>query len=208
MELEEMKATWLELSSQIDKQKKLTNELILKMAHEKSSQSVNSLIGLETIGGISIAVALVAGVLFFLLNGTLNTWPLIICSFVSIGIFAYSGFISLDFIQKMKKINLLENSIEESRVNFANFNKALKFYKNLGLYTFLPTMVFFIPVVLKVFIKKDIFRNFQDAKTKLLEVIIASIIVSIPTVFFLYRYYKRNIAATKEAMSELNNIES
>jgi hypothetical protein len=208
MELEEMKATWSELSSKIDKQKKLTNELILKMAHEKSSHSLKNLIGLETVAGISMAIGLIIGILYFMLNGTLDTWPLIVCSLASIAIFAYSGNASWNFIRKMKKINILDNSIEESILIFQEFNKAFKFYKKLGFYTILPTMVFFIPVVLKVFIKKDIFGNFADAKSKLLEVIIASVIVSIPTVFFLFRYYRKNIKATKEAMSELNNIES
>jgi hypothetical protein len=112
------------------------------MAHKKSSQSVNRMIGLETIAGISMAIVLIIGVLFFLINGTLNTWPLILCSLMSIWIFAYSGYTSWDFIQKMKKINLLENSIDESKVNFLNFNKALKFYKNLGLFTILPKYLF------------------------------------------------------------------
>jgi len=91
------------------------------MAHEKSSQSVNRMIGLETIVGISMAILLIIGVLFFLINGTLNTWPLILCSLMSLWIFAYSGYTSWDFIQKMKKINLLENSIDKSKVNFFEF---------------------------------------------------------------------------------------
>lgn len=81
-----MKATWSELSGRIDIQKKLTNELLLKMAHEKSSQSVNKMIGLETIAGMSMALILIIGVLFFIFNGTLNTWHLIASSLLSIGI--------------------------------------------------------------------------------------------------------------------------
>jgi len=89
-----------------------------------------------------------------------------------------------------------------------NFNKALKFYKNLGLFTILPIMLFFIPVMLKVFIHKNVFGNFEDAKSKLFEVIIASVIISIPTLFFIFRSYKKNLKATKEAMGELNNMKS
>ena len=202
MELEEMKKTWDDLSAELINQKKLTDSIILKMAHEKSKSSLGKLVRIETIGGLAMSVALVLGVIFFTLNGELDSWQLIICGIASAGIFVFSGLLSYDFIGKMKKINILEDSLEETKRNHADFQKAHERYKKVGVYTILPTMIFFLPVVLKVFIKMDVFLNFSEAKTKLLEVVVFSVLVSIPVLFLVFRAYRKNMKATSEAMRD------
>lgn len=202
MELEEMKNTWQQLSGELEKQKKLTNEIILKMAHEKSKNSLGKMVLFETIGGLGMCVALLVGLLLNMLNGSFQTTPLAVCALLSGALFILSGYISWDFIAKMKKINLLENSIEESQRNFIALKKASAFYKKVGVWSSLPTMLFFIPVVLKVFIGKDIFADFAAAREELLAVIGFSILISVPMVYLLLKFYNKNIKATGEAIEQ------
>ncbi|MFT5883887.1 MAG: hypothetical protein ACI9IP_000337 [Arcticibacterium sp.] len=202
IELEEMKKTWDELSAELVNQKKLTDAIILKMAHEKSKSSLDKLVRVETMGGMAMAIILVLGIIVFVANGTLDTWQLILCALCSAAIFIFSGILSYDFIEKMKKVNILEDSLEDTKKHYNDFQKAHGLYKKVGVYTILPTMIFFIPVVLKVFIKMDVFANFSEAKTKLLEVVFFSVLLSVPMLLIIFRSYKKNIKTTSEAIKD------
>jgi hypothetical protein len=205
MNLEEMKNTWTELSLEMEAQKKLTSSLILKMAHQKSSRSINNLKRFETLGGLIMGLALIIGTGFHLVTGEFQSIPLIICAIISITLFILSVAASVTFIISISKINLLENTIEESQQYFKEFKKTFGFYKKVGTYTIIPTMLFFIPVVLKMFNDIDIFLNFNAGKNELMGIIISSGLLAIPVLFIIVRFYKRNMKATAEAHDEIEN---
>lgn len=206
MDLDEMKSTWQELSAELDKQKTLTNDIILKMAHEKSKSSLGKMVKFESIGGLGMCVVLLVGLFICSLNRSFDNVPLMICALLSAVLFIFSGYISWDFISKMKKVNLLENSIEESQKNYLAVKKASARYKKVGVYTSLPTILFFSPVVLKVFIGKDIFRNFSTAKDDFLIMILLSVVIAVPLVYTLFKFYNKNMKATAEALEQVEEL--
>ncbi len=202
MELEDIKKSWAQMSQDLEKQKILTNELILKMAHQKSSKSLGKLIGFETVGGFLMSIALSILVILNFYTGNLTGTGLTICGIGSLIIFAASGLTSLNFILKMKRINLLENTIEVN-LNFLNdFKRTLKQYKKLNMITAIPTMVFFIPVVVKIFNDKNVFENFEDARYEFYATIILSVMLSLPVLFYVIKFYSKNIKKTEEAVKE------
>ncbi|AWV97410.1 hypothetical protein [Arcticibacterium luteifluviistationis] len=206
MDLDEMKSTWQELSAELENQKKLTNDIILKMAHEKSKNSLGKMVKFETIGGLGMCVVLLVGLIGSMLNRSFDNVPLMICAVMSGILFLFSGYISWDFIAKMKRINLLENSIEESQKNYLAVKEASARYKKVGVYSSLPTMIFFCPVVLKVFIGKDIFQDFSNAKEEFLVMILLSLVIAVPAVYLLFRFYNKNMEATAEALGQAEEI--
>jgi hypothetical protein len=203
MDLEEMKNTWAQLSSEMETQKRLTNELILKMAHQKNSRSLSNLRHFEMLAGLLIGVPLIIGTGYHFVTGAFQSIPLIICVIVSIALFVFSLGLSVVFIKRMLKINLLENTIEESQKYFKEFQETFKFQKKFGLYSTIPTMLFFIPVVLKISNDIDIFLDFSEGKTELIGVLISSALLAIPVLYVVIRFYKRNMRATAEAHKDI-----
>lgn len=205
MELEEMKNTWAQLSSEMETQKKLTNKLILKMAHQKSSRSISNLRRFEMLGGLLMGVLLIIGTGYYLVTGAFQSVPLIICAIVCMALFVFSVSLSFIFILRMLKINLLENTIEESQKYFKEFKETYKFNKKFGKYSTIPTMLLFIPVVLKISNEIDIFLDFSDGETELIGILISSGLLAIPVLYVVIRFYKRNMRATAEAHEDIEN---
>ena len=52
MEIEELQSVWSEMSAQLEKQKKLTNELIMEMTQNRYSTKFDKLTFYETIGAV------------------------------------------------------------------------------------------------------------------------------------------------------------
>ena len=201
-----MKNTWTQMSLEIETQKKLTNKLILKMAHQKSSRSISNLKHFEILAGLVMGALLVVGTGYHLIAGAFQSIPLIICTILSLGLFIFSIGLSLIFILRMSKINLLENTIEESQQHYMAFKETFKFHKIFGVYSTIPTMLFFIPVVLKMFNDVDIFLDFSDGKSELVAILIASGLLAIPVLFIIFRFYKRNMKATTEAHNDIEKL--
>jgi hypothetical protein len=205
MDLEEMKNTWVQLTSEMETQKKLTNKLILKMAHQKSSRSISNLKRFEMLGGLLMGVLLIIGTGYFLVTGAFQSVPLIICAIVSMALFVFSVSLSFIFILSMFKINLLENTIEKSQKYFKEFKETYKFNQAFGKYSTIPTMLLFIPVVLKISNDIDIFLDFGEGKTELIGILISSGLLAIPVLYVVIRFYKRNMRATTEAHEEIES---
>lgn len=205
MDLEEMKNTWAQMSLELETQKKLTNELILKMAHQKSSRSVSNLKRFEMLAGLVMGTLLIGGTGYHLVTGAFESVPLIICAIISLGLFLFSVGLSIIFILRMSKINLLKNTIEESQQYYTAFKETFKFHKVFGMYSTIPTMLFFIPVVLKMFNDVDIFLDFSGGKSELVDVLVASGLLAIPVLFIIFRFYKRNMKATAEAHKDIEH---
>ena len=80
MELEEMKTLWGEMSIEIEKQKKLTDSLIIKMTQADYRNKISKILIPEAIG----ALVCFAGILFILINiQKLNNWYLLVCGITS-----------------------------------------------------------------------------------------------------------------------------
>ena len=81
MDLEKMKSTWTQMSTEIEKQKKLTAEIILKMANQKSKNGIEKIKRLELFGGLIMGAALNIYQITVLFNGIIQGTPLLIFAF-------------------------------------------------------------------------------------------------------------------------------
>ena len=76
MELEEIQATWAQMGRELEKQKRLTNEIIVQMTQQRYSGRFDRISTYETIG----AALCFAVVVLILANfGKLDTWYLKAC---------------------------------------------------------------------------------------------------------------------------------
>ncbi len=204
MDLDEMKNTWAQMSAEIENQKRLTDKIILKMAHQKSSRSIGKLKRFEMFGGPIMGTLLIIMISVAMFNGLFESLGLKIFAVLSILIFLVSMYASWKFISKLGKVNLLENSIEDSQKYFQAVKSSVKNQKKMGLFIMIPTIVFFAPVVMKIFTGHDIFLNFSDSTDELLLILFSSFAVGIPVMFLVLRYYKKNMKAAGQAYEEID----
>ena len=103
MELEEMKTLWNSMSEDINKQKILTDKLIIQMTQQQYNNKLRK-ISIPELAGTFVCFA---AVLYIAINFyKLETWLQISCGILSILFLVLAPIISLKFISKIKKINI------------------------------------------------------------------------------------------------------
>jgi len=197
MDLENMQKTWNDLSLQIEQQKLLTREIILKMAHEKSFSRISRIVYLESFGSI---ISLI-GIIYLLLNfHKLGNWLELAGGIGTLFIMFFSILLASMLIQRARAINILNDSYQETLFHFNRFCKLLHFYKwiSIGLYIVMP--VFVMPVVYSLFLG----LNLLDEKDTLV-VTGVMIIILLPFIWYIfYRFYAKNISQVKKAINDTN----
>ena len=133
MELDEMKGLWESMSQELDKQRLLTDKMVVEMTHQKYKNKLRGISLPETVGTVvCFAMALYALVNF----NRLDTWYLALCGIASISFCLILPFLSMRSIFRMKKIDISGNSYRESLELYAkekkNFIKVQKAAYYLG----------------------------------------------------------------------------
>jgi len=198
MDLDEMKIAWSDMSVQLEQQKKLTNEIILKMTQEKSHSKLNNIIMMESMGMIVTAIALVYIIINFYkfdnwleITGGIGTCLILILALVFGSI----------LIKKAKRINLVKDSFSDTISHFTAFKKLLGYYKRLSIVINVFGAILIIPVTFALFSEKDILENLAEAGRAL---IAAAFLVPI-VLWLIIKFYKRNIGAVNTAFKNLND---
>ena len=156
MELEELQATWAQMSVELEKQKRLTNEIILKMTQRDYKDRLNKVAIPEKISTVfTFGVALL---LLFKFH-ELDTLLLRICGVITLAMLIILPIISLRYLIHMHTIDIINRSYTEGIKAFAiNKQRYQKFLK-LTVYLGFVLMLIIIPVISKIFNGKDIFTE-------------------------------------------------
>lgn len=153
MELDELQAVWSEMSNQLDKQKKLTSEIILKMTHQQYRNRMNKVKYPEILGGL---VCLVTAVLIIYNFQDLDTWPLRICGAISLMIMIILPIFSFRAIKHMDRINVQENNYKQTLVDFAKGKRQFLLAQKISVYLGFALLIVVLPVFSKLMNGKDI----------------------------------------------------
>jgi hypothetical protein len=154
MELEKMKTLWQEMSVEIEKQKKLTDSLIIKMTQVNYRNKLSKILIPEAIG----AFVCLAGLLFILINfQKLTTWYLIGCGIVSVLILFLLPVLSLRAIRKMRSVNILDNNYKQSLLEYSKGKIQFVFVQKLSFYLGAILLLTVLPVMGQLIDGIDIF---------------------------------------------------
>lgn len=199
MELEELKTAWVQMSKDLEHQKKLTNDIILDMTKEKYRNKFKAVTTYETIGALfCFGIALV-----FLVNfGELNTWYLKVCGILSISYLVALPILVLNALKNIKRVNVSSGFYKD---NLAHYIKAKNHFlrlQQMGMGIGVAGIVFILPTFSKISANKDIFL--VGLKTN--QWIFLSIVLT-ATVFFCIWGYKGYVRLTKSAQELLNELE-
>lgn len=201
MELEEMKAVWKELSSRLDNQEKINEQLIIRMAHQRSASRLSRIIRLESAGAIvSIAATIFIITQFHKLQDFISILSgIIVTAFLLISIV-----IGLLIVQRASKINIISKTYSQTYIDFKHLTALLKRYKQISLIGFFVLPVAMIPLIFVIILNKTAPLDWS----KYLESLVAAVII-LPIVWWLIlKFYKRNISKVREAIDEVKELKS
>ena len=156
MELEEMKTLWGEMSIEIEKQKKLTDSLIIKMTRADYRNKINKILIPEAIG----ALVYFSGILFILINvQKLNTTYLLVCGIISAPILLLLPLLSINAVYKIRSVNILKNNYKQSLLEYSKGRMRFVFIQKLSFYLGAILIVVCLPVMGMLIGGKDLFTE-------------------------------------------------
>lgn len=198
MELEDMKAVWSDLTEQLEQQKKLTDEIILKMTQQQYKSKLYRIVLPETIGSvICFATALLIAINLPKLGGGI----MLLCGIISLLLFILLPVLSLRALSRMMNINIGGNSYQQTLIDYAKGKRQFQFAQKLGFYLCFVLMLVFLPVATKLMDGKNIF---QETSIWIWYIPLGSIGLYFFTTF-VYRYFKRTITEAEALLSELED---
>ncbi len=153
MELDEMKGLWQNMSQELDRQKLLTDKMVVEMTHQKYKNKLRGISLPETVG----TVVCLAMALYALINfNKLDTWYLALCGVISISFCLVLPFLSLRSLSRMKKIDISGNSYKESLEQYAREKGNFIRVQKAGYYLGFLYLLAVLPVAGKLMRDKDL----------------------------------------------------
>ncbi|GAB5527220.1 MAG: hypothetical protein Roseis2KO_50920 [Roseivirga sp.] len=195
MDLDEMKAVWSDLGTQLEQQKRLNQDLIMKMTQEKSSSRMGRIIRVETFGIIVSGAILI----YLLANfNKLTDWPALTGGIGMALVLIIAIVFGTKLISKARKIDLVKNTYSTVVEQFNEFRAMLRFYKKLSIWTNVVSLLFVIPVTYSLILEKSILDDLKGAGISLLLGAILTPII----LYAIIRFYSKNVSQVKKALND------
>jgi len=199
MELEEMQAVWSDISGQLEKQKKLTDKMIIMMTQEQYRKRWNKIAYPEIVGGIicySMAI-------FILMNmDTLETWYNIVLGVCCTLILMILPILSLKSIFKMSGVNFYKNSYKETLIKYTKSKKQFQSLQKYAYYLGFLLIFLILPVTSKILSGKDMFEGVKNVWP-------LAVFIPLAIVFFIVFYkwvkkcYRNNLNEAESILKDL-----
>ncbi|WP_373056342.1 hypothetical protein [Zunongwangia sp. H14] len=197
MELEEMKNLWEGMSDRIEKQERLTKNLIGNVTEEKYHSKLKKIKYSEIIGTIICYL----GAIYLIMN-FMKIDPLAekIFAVIAIGLLLTLPIISLSSLNGMQKVKISSKTYLDTLNDFGRrkirFQKFQKLNVSLGLFLILVA----IPVLSAI-------KGVDLSETEHFWILTfpISIIAFLGFAFWVLRSYNKSLEATEKLLSEINN---
>ena len=153
MELEEMKGLWNNMSEELERQKMLTDKMIVEMTKQKYRDKLSGISLPETVGTL-VCFAMATYALFNFAK--LDTWYLALCGIISISFCIVLPVLSLRSIDKLKQIDLTNISYKDSLIQYAKEKDRFVRIQKAGYYLGFIFVLAVLPVAGKLMRDKDL----------------------------------------------------
>lgn len=158
MDLEEIQKVWSDMTDQLEKQKKLNTELIMKMTQHRFKSKFDRIKVYETIGAVICFIMAI----FILFNlNKLDTWYLLSCGLFTVAFLLVLPVITLGLLGKIQRMDIVNNSYKETIVGYTKTKNQLLLMQRVGIYLSFVLMFTCLPVFSKILKNKDLFINSQ-----------------------------------------------
>ncbi len=197
MDLDEIKATWTQMSEQLEQQKKLTDKIILEMTQQKYRNKFRKINTFETIGAVfSYAISI-----YILINiNELDTWYLLTSGIITLGCLLVLPVLVLRSLKKLQGVDLMHSTYKETFIKFSKAKDHVLFLQRLAIFCGFLILFTSMPVFSKIQNGKDLFIG---TKTWLWYIPVMSAVL-----FFFARWvYGYYSSITKSAETILNDLD-
>jgi biotin transporter BioY len=196
MEIKDLESLWSDMDRELEKQKKLTNTLIMEMTQQKYSNKFQKISVYETIGGI---ICFVAGIYFLAQFSKLDTWYLQLCGALTVLALFLLPILTLRSLYRIQGMNISDRTVSETIIRYTRAKDQLLFLQRLGMYLSVVLMLTILPVASKISSGKDMF---VETSTWYLYIPIMAVFL-----FFFARFgygcYKRITSSAENLLREL-----
>ncbi len=151
-----MQAAWSQMSQELEKQKQLTDEIILKMTQQKYTSQWNKIFTGEKIGSVICYAALVAILINF---KSLDTFALQISGILCVLILAILPILSLKTIRGMQRVNITTMNYKETMETYAKEKRKFVNFQKLNIGISFLFMLLTVPVSAKLFNDENLFET-------------------------------------------------
>jgi hypothetical protein len=159
MEIEELQATWTQMSKELEKQKKLTDRIIMEMTQQKYVNKFQKIATYETIGAI---ICFITAIYLIYNFNKLDTWYLLLCGIVTLTCITVLPILSLRLIGGIKGINITESNYKDTLLRYNKAKKKLLLFQQFTVYASFALMFTTLPVASKILSNKDFFLMEKD----------------------------------------------
>lgn len=197
MDLDEMKAVWSDISDQLAQQKKMNQDIVLRMTQEKSKSRLGRIIAMESVGVIVSGGMLVYVIAKF---QELSHWSSIVGGIGLLLILLLGITYSIMLITQAKKVNVAKDSYSEVTQQFDKLRKMLRLYKKLSIWVAVISPPLTIAFFYDAFSNKSIE---DDLEGMALGLVMALLLIPLILKFFFW-YYKHNVSEVKTALKDID----
>ena len=155
MNVEDLQTIWKEMSDELDKQKKLTHEIIMQMTKQRYKTQLQKIANYEGPGAVLcfiIGIGLLANLY------KLDTWYEMICGVFTIVFLLVYPFLSLGSIRAMKRINITEGKYTETLRAFTKARNNFLLIQRIGIGLGFVLIITILPVATRIIKGKDLFQ--------------------------------------------------
>jgi cytochrome c biogenesis protein CcdA len=198
MEIEELQAAWLQMSNELNQQKKLTNDIILNMTQEKYKNKFKTVTTYETMGAF---ICFCIAVFFIMKFGKLDTWYLKACGILSLSYLIVLPVLVLRALKKIKTLDISKNSYKANLIHYIKAKNRLLRLQQIGMALGLLGMFFIVPVFSKISSNKNVFEI--GLKTEQIVLLTITILVTIVFCVWAYKGYQRLTLSAQELLKDL-----
>lgn len=197
MELEEMQAAWSQMSQELEKQKQLTDEIILKMTQQTYTSQWNKIMTGEKIGTVICYSALIAILFNF---KELDTMALQLSGALCVVILGILPILSLQTLRVMKRVNVTTMNYKETMETYAKGKKNFVNFQKLNIALSFVFMLLTVPVSAKLLKGKNLFETLDP---KLGYASIFMLVFFGLLIWIVTRWYKRVIRNSDTILQEI-----
>ena len=154
MELEELQSAWTQMSYELEKQKELTNDIIMEMTKEKYRTKFKTITNYEKAG----TLLLIASALLIVFNiPKLDTWYLLICGLIAIVFSIILPILVLSSLKKIQRLDIVNLPYKDALLEYTKSKTKLLKIQRYGIYASFIYLIAFLPTTAKIFNGKDLF---------------------------------------------------
>ena len=196
MKVEELQSIWSDMSTQLEHQKKLTDEIIIEMTQIRYTNKLRKIARYEGTGAI---ICFILAVTIMLNFGKLDSWYLQLCGIFTTSFLLILPVLVLRSIRAMQRINISSGSYSENLEAFTKARNQFLFIQRIGIGLAFVLILTTLPVSSKIIKGKDMFADSSAWIWYIPIMIIFLVLFS----RWGYRAYKNITASAEDMIREL-----